>query len=221
MQKKVKYFIFDLDGTLYKFDKELSPSFKESQFRKDLKNRVLSFISNTTGFDEKKSLIEYENLKLDFNGDFSLALNSKYGVPKEEYTSVVWKMDPQNYIKKNTNLRNELQKLKGRIALVTGSPKIWAIPTLKYLNLLDLFEPSIFTYDFSIKKPDPNIFLHVTKHLNAKIEDTIAIGDNLNTDILPAKKVGLKTLFIGEDRMAVADFQAKDINQALKKLVSL
>jgi len=219
MPQTKKYFIFDLDGTLYKYDKELSSSFEKSQFRQDLRNRAISFLSQIANLDIFDAKNEYEKLKLEFSGDFSLAMETKYDIPKKESISFIWKISPNRYVKPNPQLVTELGKLKGRIALVTGSPNAWAIPTLRHLKIDKFFDPAIYTYDYYLKKPDPSIFAHVADKFKTDPSNIISIGDNFDSDLAPAKRIGMKTMLISDSKQLTdADMQATNILEAIQAL---
>ena len=45
-------------------------------------------------------------------------------------------------------------------------------------------------------KPDPSIFEHALSLLNIEKEQALMVGDNLMTDILGAKRAGIKSVWI-------------------------
>ena len=47
---------------------------------------------------------------------------------------------------------------------------------------------------------------------------TVSIGDQDFSDIVPAKQLGMRTVRIGQDENSVADLQARNVNDALVKL---
>lgn len=69
---------------------------------------------------------------------------------------------------------------------------------LKYFGLYDKFKSVIFSSDFGYKKPDPRIFLEASKRLEFEPENILCIGDNFDSDIVPAAKLGMKALHIEE-----------------------
>lgn len=56
-------------------------------------------------------------------------------------------------------------------------------------------------------KPDPNIFISALNKAGCKATDAYMIGDRLDNDIIPAKKLGMKTIWV---RQAYAIYQKID-----------
>ena len=46
------------------------------------------------------------------------------------------------------------------------------------------------------RKPDPAIFLYALNLIRVKAEGAMMIGDNLESDIEPARELGMKTLHV-------------------------
>jgi len=62
-------------------------------------------------------------------------------------------------------------------------------------------------------KPDPKAFLAVLKKLKVRPEETLMVGDELERDLIPAKKLGMETILI--------DREDKIENAPVKKISSL
>lgn len=65
--------------------------------------------------------------------------------------------------------------------------------SLKDLGILDFFDCIIVSEDVGWRKPHPAIFQKFLEMLNVKAEETLFVGDELDSDILGAKEVGMKT----------------------------
>ncbi|WP_249712860.1 HAD family hydrolase, partial [Bacillus cereus] len=63
-------------------------------------------------------------------------------------------------------------------------------------ELAPYFNEIVISGAFGKGKPDGSIFEHCFGLLNLKIEDAIMVGDNLNTDILGAKRAGITTVWV-------------------------
>jgi putative hydrolase of the HAD superfamily len=50
------------------------------------------------------------------------------------------------------------------------------------------------------KKPSPLIFNHALEKAGATVQNSVMIGDDLNTDIQGALKVGMKTIYFNPDQ---------------------
>jgi len=82
--------------------------------------------------------------------------------------------------------------------IVSNGQRVFSELEMRYLGLYDKFSNVIFSSDFGYKKPDPRIFLEATKLLGMKPEEVMFIGDNLDHDIIPASKLGMRAMHIEE-----------------------
>ncbi len=98
-------FIFDLDGTLYQFDKGKANCFTQSQFYADLKESVFSFLMDKGGLDRQSAEIEYERLKQAYKDEISLAVEQEYGIDRFKYFAQTWNLNPEAYIEENPELK--------------------------------------------------------------------------------------------------------------------
>ena len=63
-------------------------------------------------------------------------------------------------------------------------------------GLRGFFDVLIISSEMGKRKPHPEIFLSGLKALGLRPEESIMVGDNLQEDIIGAKKVGMKTIFL-------------------------
>jgi HAD superfamily hydrolase (TIGR01549 family) len=211
-------FIFDLDGTLYPFDKGRSECFSTSRFQADLKRRALSFIADKLNLEPSTALKKYSALEKQYNGEIGRALNTEYRISREEYFTSVWNLNPDDYVEKNKKLIKLLKNIKNPLILLTSSPNIWAYSALNFLEIKDAFGDFIFTCESNLHRPKPQLFLKIASDLGIATKFVFSIGDQEESDILPAKKIGMPTFRIGKNAKTEADFQAPNILSALKLL---
>ena len=118
-----------------------------------------------------------------------------------------------NFFKENIDYQlyddaKEIIELSYQKAILTS-----AAPFLfSNLGLEKYFE--IFTpRETKFLKPDPRAFLAVLEKLKVKPEETLMVGDELERDLIPAKKLGMETILI--------DRENKIENPPVKKINSL
>ena len=63
-------------------------------------------------------------------------------------------------------------------------------------GLLQYFNYIISSWDLKVMKPDIRIFEYALDKANCTPQDACMIGDRLDNDILPAKSLGMKTVWI-------------------------
>ena len=67
---------------------------------------------------------------------------------------------------------------------------------LKTYGLADYIEICISSTEEGLAKPDPKIYELALKRTNCKALEAVMIGDRLDNDIYPAKKIGMKTVWV-------------------------
>lgn len=213
---KTQYtFIFDMDGTLYQFDKGQGDIFTSSQFSRDLENNIYNYFVTIKGISADEAISEYDRIKAIYKGEMSLGVEREYGIDRYEYFRNTWNLKPEEYIEKDTELPRTLEKIRGRMALLTAAPRIWAGNVLAYLDIENVFEGNIYSGELDVRKPNPLIFLRIANDLNVPPTNIFSIGDQEYSDIIPAKSIGMKTIRIGSSDDTVADYQADTVKSAI------
>ena len=92
-----------------------------------------------------------------------------------------------------------LKELEGYpMGIVSNAQAVFSLLELKYLDLSKHFQFVILSSEFGHRKPDPRIFLEGARKLGLKPEEILSIGDNLEHDIAPSEKLGMKAMHIEE-----------------------
>lgn len=212
-------FIFDMDGTLYQFNN--SPSFKGSRFEAAIKERVYALFMERYKLSQLEAVWEYERIKQKYNGEISHGVEGEWGLDRYEYFETVWKFDPSEYINRDTGLSAILEPLKGRAALLTSAPSMWAKSVLSHLGVEAVFGSSVYTGEPELRKPNPLIFQKIARDFQVSNDRFFSIGDQEHSDIVPAKSIGMKTLIIGGNSGTIADYSSPNIRSAISLLQKL
>ncbi len=108
--------------------------------------------------------------------------------------------------KKNPFLYEEslrvLEQLKGEyklFLLTNGSPNLQNNKLEMTPELAPYFDDIIISGAYGRGKPDPSIFEHTLDKMGISKDEAIMVGDNLNTDILGATRVGMKSVWINRE----------------------
>ena len=67
---------------------------------------------------------------------------------------------------------------------------------LEAFGLLKYFKYIISSWDVQVMKPDVRIFEYALDKANCSAQEACMIGDRIDNDILPAKSLGMKTVWI-------------------------
>ncbi len=94
---------------------------------------------------------------------------------------------------------------------------------LEAFGLLQYFKYIISSWDVQVMKPDIRIFEYALDKANCKPQETCMIGDRLDNDILPAKSLGMKTVWIkqGFGALQKPESPAEEADYTIEKLPEL
>ncbi len=109
-----------------------------------------------------------------------------------------------------------LQKLKEKyqLILVSNTDCISVNQVLDKFQLRELFDKIYLSCEVGKIKTDENFFKQILEDLNLKVEECIVVGDSIQSDIVAAKKIGIKAVLV--DRKNKRDFDLKI--ESLKEL---
>lgn len=217
----IKALCLDIDGTLYsknqmnvRLIKTVFPNLKlglsfnrvRKSYRKTQENEAPK-TNDREGFLEKQA---------------KLYLNKKTP-SKQEIENVINQIENQFYkvwaksfldIKAFPNMQKTLQKAKNRelkIALLSDFPIANKVDTLNLTNIVDL---AISSEESGYLKPSKMPFEKMIKIININPKNCIYFGDSYNKDIVGAKSLGMKTIYISKNKnykkYEKADYICKD-----------
>lgn len=210
--KKVKGFIFDLDGVIVdtakyhflawqKIAKHLDIEFTQEH------NEQLKGVSRVRSLDIILGLGEIQASQEDKN---------KWLLQKnEDYLSYLVDMDESELLPGVLPILKFLKEQNQPIAL--GSASKNARPILEKTGILSYFDAIVDGNDVSNAKPDPEVFLTAARLLNTKPEDSIVFEDSV-AGIQAANIGGMLSVGIGEKftlheaKYIFRDFTHIDIN---------
>lgn len=216
------YFIFDLDGTLYDFEPSRSckgkGGFINSLLWADVSRNVEAFIARTFELKDTDAKAEFKRIMAASKGEISIYLDKNHGIDRHEYYAATWNLEPAKYLKADPIVHDLFKKAGSRSAVLTAAPRIWAQRVLEHLGIYCFVKDSLFTGEPDLRKPDPAIFLKVASHLGAKPSEIFSVGDQEQTDILPAKSIGMRTIIVGS-QSPDADYCVQNISELYKLMI--
>ncbi len=100
-------------------------------------------------------------------------------------------------MEKNTYGLLEKLSLKYKLGMISNFAYAPAVhKTLTRFNLTKFFATLIISGEFGWRKPSPKIFRKALHDLRIKAEESVFVGDSLVADIVGARKVGMKAIWL-------------------------
>lgn len=217
-----KHLFFDLDHTLWDFDRNSAESIAELFDTFQLADlgipsaaefsRHFIAINRQLWADYDKNLIEHGYIR---KHRFPLVFQS-LGVD-ESLVHVDLNTEYLRLLPRKQHLlesaRELLDYLKGRYTMhiiTNGFAEIQAIK-MDSADIAHYFTHVITSENANAKKPDPLVFQYALEISGATVAESIMIGDNYVADILGAKSVGLDTVFYNPNGELVDEKPTYDI----------
>jgi len=191
----VKYWIFDLDNTLY--------SGKTKVFEQ-VDKKMSKFISNklNVNIDEAKKI--QKNYFYKYNTTLN-GMIKNHKIDANEFLEFVHDIDI-NFLKKDLELYEELKKLDGKKIIFTNGSRKHAINVTKRIGIDQCFD-DIFDIVESEFVPKPAIQPYnklVEKH---KIDPKLCVFiEDIARNLKPAYEMGMKTVWIENDEPWASKF---------------
>ena len=183
--KKIKNFIFDCDGVLYK---DLDAVFGQ------VSRRMTEYISKKLNLDLKKA----KELQTNYFHKYNTSLNGlliHHDVKAEEFLEYVHDIDLE-FMEKDLVLREELLKLNTKKFVFTNGSHDHVKNITKCLGIDDLFDGVFDITDCNfIPKPSLDPYKILIKKFNINPTESIFIED-IAINLEPAKKLGMKTVWL-------------------------
>ena len=201
--KNIKHIFFDLDHTLWDFDKNSALTF----------NKI--FELNEVEIDIKRFLSIYEPVNLEYwrkyrNSEISQEY-LRYGRLKDTFNALKIEVDDklihvlsEDYIAHLTTFDHLFEDTIEILNYLRPSYELHIITNgfsetqqkkMQVSNLSHYFKTVTDAEIAGVKKPNPHIFHHALNVANAKPEESIMIGDSYEADVLGALQVGYDAIF--------------------------
>lgn len=218
----LKAVLFDMDNTLFDFVAAKLEACRE----------ILSYIGKEKGdiAGEPSELFgyflrgvygfeDYENIR-DYMQEKELFTAQGYRKCCE-----IYEREKLQNLELYTGVRDTLDKLKElglKLVIITDADRHHTLARLTKVGLLEHFDLLVAADMTGTKKPDPAHFLFALEALEIKPEETLVVGDSIKRDMIPARKLGLKTAYAsygdwrpGEETDQCFDFRLNTFSDML------
>ena len=223
---KYQHIFFDLDNTLWDFDRSSILAFDKIFEIFNLINYSIPSAKDfhKTYFDHnnrlwdlyRKGEIDKDFLKIE---RFRLPLKD-YGIVDEKlsidlgesYTDYAARLVA--LVPNTMEVLNYLKEKNYKIHLITnGFLEVQSIK-MQASGLDKMIDSSFISEVVGFKKPDHRIFFHAMNEVGGNIENSVMIGDDLSVDIIPAKEIGMKHIYFNRKKIShneMLDYEIEDL----------
>ena len=206
--RKIKTYIFDLDGVIVDTAKYHYLAWKKSadelgiDFTKE-NNELLKGVSRIRSLE---IILELGKKQIS-DAEFDRILNEK----NKNYLGYIDKMDESEILPGVLEALKWIKEKNGQIVL--GSASKNAKPILEKVGLMDYFDAIVDGNDVSKAKPDPEVFLLGAERTNSNPEECVVFEDAV-AGIQAANNAGMLSIGIGDKEvLKEADLVAKNFTE--------
>jgi putative hydrolase of the HAD superfamily len=205
---------FDLDHTLWDFEKNSALTFEkilvENDISVDLSDFLKVYVPANFAFwklfrEEKitKQELRYQRLKSVFD---TLRLPVEDEIINKLSEEYILYLSSYNHLFPNAIEILEYLKPNYKLHIITNGFQEVQGKKMRNANIADYFEQVVDSEMAGVKKPNPIIFELALKRARVSAENALMIGDSLEADIQGAKASGLHTLHFNAHGEPFHDF---------------
>lgn len=191
----IKTLAWDLDGTLYPATPKMNEAITQRLLTLIAKTRSCSLEEAEAYYQDQKNILKSSTRVLD-----------KLGLDGQQFFLDVWAELPLGeFIEPNPTLA-QLFNQAGRLQHIMHTNSNSQQTVARKLACLGL-SPNLFSViltsgEMRAHKPDQKAFEILLETAGNQPEEILYLGDRVEVDLIPAKKIGLRTCLIGSDQPA-------------------
>lgn len=206
MTKKYKHLLFDLDKTIWDFDRNSESTLREIYLLLNLKAKGIP------DFDEFHRVYESYNLKLwdlyrrneiekqnlmvkrfaDALADYGVREPETAQMFSDKYLEI---LPTHTAVFEGTHEAMEYLSARYSLHIITNGFSEVQFTKLQHAGLRKYFTHIIISEEAGAKKPDKAIFTYALNLIGANAVDCLMIGDDIEVDLLGAKQAGIDQMF--------------------------
>lgn len=222
--KNIEHVFFDLDHTLWDFEKNSSLAFqkifKEVGLELDFQLFLEKYIPINLEYwrlyrEEKvsKEELRYQRLRKAFD---AIEVNVQDEMIHRLSVLYIDNLPNFNHLFDGTKELLDYLSEKYVLHIITNGFEEVQSKKMKASGILNYFDQVITSESVGVKKPNPRVFEFAMEKTKAKISNSIMIGDSFEADILGADAVGLDTIFCNLENKAMDTKKFKTVNHLLE-----
>ena len=208
--KNIKYWLFDLDNTLYSGDTKVFDQ---------VDKKMSKFISEKLKVSEE----EAKKIQKNYFHEYNTTLNGmikNHNIDANEFLEFVHDVN-LDFLKKDEFLENQINRLNGKKIIFTNGSKAHAANVTKKIGIDKLFDGvfDIVDSDF-YPKPSMRPYKKIIENYNIEPEYCIFFED-IARNLKPAHELGMKTVWIKNKEPWAAEFSDSEfVNYKIDNLAN-
>ncbi len=213
--KTYLHIFFDLDHTLWDYDRNVTESLTELYHLYELVNLgIPTFEAFFQSFHQVNfqlwdwynvGKIDKHNLRKErFPRIFTHAGGRAEAIPQEFEEDFMSRTSAKPHVFPHSKEILTYLKAKYRLHVITNGFNESQAKKMKSSGLDGFFELVVTSETTGHKKPDPRIFLYAMEQLSTKPENCLMIGDNPDSDILGAQRAEIDQVFFNPEGKTIA-----------------
>ena len=227
--KEINNIFFDLDHTLWDFDKNSDLTFYKILEKNEINIDVAKFLKNYHPINRKywemyrENRVSKADLRFYRLYDTFNKLNYKINDDLIHQLAIdyIEHLSDSNHLIPDTLIVLNSLKSKYKMHIITNGFKEVQKRKLQKSDLIQYFETVTISEDVGVKKPHKLIFDQALKAANANIENSVMIGDNFNADILGALGAGMKAIYYDFHKTNHEERENVTIVKNLKEIIKI
>ena len=199
---EVTHIFFDLDHTLWDFEKNSALTFQKILPEADVDLVHEQFINTYIPINAKywklyreekvsKAALRYARLKETFHALKYEISDKKINSLAKEY---ILQLPNFNHLFDGTLELLDYLKEKYTLHIITNGFEEVQTLKMKKSKIFHYFTEVITSESVGVKKPNPKVFLHAMKKAGSSPKESLMIGDNIEADIQGALATGMKAI---------------------------
>lgn len=193
---------FDLDHTLYDFDKNAALTF-EAVFQEIQLTETADFMKYFKPINERywsayaQAKITQEALRYGRLKDTFTAMQLQISDKQIDYIASYFIAHLSNYNHVFDGAHDTLEELqkKYRLHIITNGPDLVQEKKMKNAQLTSYFDTVTNSEMAGVKKPHKDIFTFALRQANVKAKNALMIGDSLEADVQGGLDVGMQVIW--------------------------
>ncbi|MFC7358096.1 YjjG family noncanonical pyrimidine nucleotidase [Jejudonia soesokkakensis] len=199
----IKHIFFDLDHTLWDFDRNSALAFKRVFLKHHIELEIEKFLEayepiNFSYWKEfREERVTKEQLRRGRLTDTFKMFNKEYSLEMIDVLahSYIEELPFDNHLFSGTVEVLQYLSEKYTLHIITNGFEEVQHLKLKNSKIDHFFETVTTSEEVGVKKPNPKVFQRALEKAAALSHESVMIGDTFEADILGAEAIGMQTIF--------------------------